>query len=289
MSRPVRWSALGALGAVLLLLVACDEREELRRTERRIVVGAPAAAFCPLPDEDSTISLQATVYGLDGSVAAGVEVTMTTSDGLFPNGTQTEVVRTGEAGFANIVLTTRRPPDDRIVVTGTLEDGREDSTELSAPPDGQTLLLTSTPSIEVGELATIIMPASNLCHVREVLLTLRYDPAVVEYVDAAEGGLLNDFDRAGLPIRTDLFVADSGNGTLSIRYSRLDRPPTGVVISGNVLGVRFRGTAPGNAQIYIEEVTLLPLDGRPYAVSNGTDSAEPLPITVTAPAKLARW
>ena len=47
---------------------------------------------------------------------------MTTTDGLFPNGTQAETVKTGEAGIANIVVTTRRPPDDRIVVTGALKE-----------------------------------------------------------------------------------------------------------------------------------------------------------------------
>lgn len=288
-SPPIHRISVGVLSVALLLVTACDKQEELRRSERRIVVGAPAAGFCPLPDADSTVNVQATVYGLDGSVASGVDVTMTTSDGLFPNGTQTEVVRTGEAGFANIVLTTRRPLDDRIVVTGTLNDGREDSVQLSAPPDGRTLLVASDSSIAVGDEVSVIMPASNLCYIREVLLTVRYNPAVVEYVDSAEAGLLNDLDAAGLPIRTDLYVVDSGTGILSIRYSRLDSPPTGVVISGNVLGVRFRGIAPGDAEIYIEDVSLVPLDGRPYAVTNETDSASALPITVSEAATVARW
>ena len=128
------WLPAAAVLLALLTAAACDKSQGLSEGERRIVVGSISSNLCPLPDADSTVNVQATVYGLDGSVAPGVDVTMTTTDGVFPNGTQTETSKTGEAGIVNLVLTTRRPPDDQILVTGTLPDGKQDSVEIKAPP-----------------------------------------------------------------------------------------------------------------------------------------------------------
>jgi hypothetical protein len=66
-SRPctVRIAAAAALLA-LLSAAACDESKELSKREQRVVVGAISSNICPLPDADSTVNIQATVYGLDG-------------------------------------------------------------------------------------------------------------------------------------------------------------------------------------------------------------------------------
>jgi hypothetical protein len=265
---------------LLLAAASCDESKQLTEGERRIVVGAVASNLCPLPDADSTVNIQATVYGLDGSVAPGVDVTMTTTDGLFPNGTQLETIKTGDAGFANIVLTTRRPPDDRIVVTGTLKDGRDDSVTISAPPDARVTLITADDSVTVGDSITVLVPTTGLCHVRQALFEISYDPAVVKFVTTAEGGILNDMDSGGAPTPTDLYVVDAPRGNLRVNYARTNRPWTGVTSSGTLFGILFEAIAPGEPQIYIRSVTFLPVDERPLTTVNQADTPKEMPITV---------
>ena len=283
-----RLAAAAALVALLTAL-ACDESKELSRREQQIVVGALPSNLCPLPDGDSTVNVQATVYGLDGSVAPGVEVTLTTTDGQFPNGTQVETVKTGDAGIANIVVTTRRPPDDRIVVTGTLKDGKDDSVEIKAPADARVALLTADTAVTVGETITILVPTTGLCHIREALVEVSYDPTVAKFVTTAEGGIFNDPDSGGAATATDLYVVDAPLGDLRVNYARTNRPPTGVTSSGTLFGILFEAIAPGEPQIYIRSVTLFPVDGRPYTTVNGTDSPDALAITVTpAPTAAAR-
>jgi hypothetical protein len=281
-SRPgtARIAATAALLA-LLAAAACDESKELSRREQRVVVGAFSANICPLPDADSTVNIQATVYGLDGSVAAGINVTMTTTDGLFPNGTQVETIKTGDAGIANIVLTTRRPPDDEIVVTGTLEDGKDDSVTINAPPDARVAMITADDEVTVGDTITVLVPTTGLCQARQALFEISYDPAVVEFVTTAEGGVFNDFDAAGAPTPTDLYVVDAPRGTMRINYERTNRPYTGVISSGTLFGILFNAIAAGEPQIYIRSVSFLPVDGRPLTTINQADSPESMPITVS--------
>ncbi len=275
------WLPLAAVLLALLSAAACDTSQELSEGERRVVVGSVTPNLCPFPDADSTVNVQATVYGLDGSVAPGVAVTMTTTDGVFPNGTQTETVKTGEAGIVNLVVTTRRPPDDLILVTGTLPDGKQDSVEIKAPPSPRVALFTQAPSVAVGEEITIIVPVSGLCFVSQALFDISYDPAVVSFDTTAEGGIFNNVDNGGAMTPADLYVVDAPRGNMRINYARTDRPQTGVTISGTLLGIRFTAIAPGLPKIYIRDVSMLPVDGRPYPTDNGTDSPDSLPITVT--------
>ena len=264
----------------LLSAAACDESKELSERERRVVVGALPLNLCPLPDADSTVNVQATVYGLDGSVAPGIDVTMTTSDGLFPNGTQVESVTTGEAGIANIVLTTRRPPDDQIVVTGTLEDGRDDSVTISAPPSARVALITANTSVKVGETITVLVPTTGLCQARQALFDISYDPVIVKFVTTAEGGVFNDTDNGGASTPTDLYVVDAPRGNLRVNYARTNQPWTGVTSTGTLFGILFEAIAPGDPQIYIRSVVFVPVDGRPLTTINQADSPDSMPITV---------
>jgi hypothetical protein len=277
-----RSSWLPAAAALLALLsaLACDESKQLSEGERRIVVGAVSSNICPLPDADSTVNVQATVYGLDGSVAAGVDVTMTTTDGLFPNGTQLETIKTGDAGIVNIVLTTRRPPDDQIVVTGTLKDGKDDSVTINAPPNARVTLITANDTVTVGDSITVLVPTTGLCQARQALLEVSYDPAIAKFVTTAEGGIFNDPDSAGAPTSTDLYVVDAPRGTLRVNYARTDRPTTGVTSSGTLFGMLFEAIAPGDPQIYIRSVTFLPVDGRPLTTVNQADTPDSMQITV---------
>jgi hypothetical protein len=277
-----RSSWLPAAAALLALLsaLACDESKQLSEGERRIVVGAVSSSLCPLPDADSTVNVQATVYGLDGSVAPGVDVTMSTTDGLFPNGTQLETIKTGDAGIVNIVLTTRRPPDDQIVVTGTLKDGKDDSVTINAPPNARVTLVTANDTVTVGDSITVLVPTTGLCQARQALFEISYDPAVARFVTTAEGGIFNDSDNAGAPTSTDLYVVDAPRGTLRVNYARTNRPTTGVTSSGTLFGILFEAIAPGDPQIYIRSVTFLPVDGRPLTTVNQADTPDSMPITV---------
>ncbi|MCU0230166.1 MAG: cohesin domain-containing protein [Acidobacteria bacterium] len=281
------WIAAAAALLALLTALACDESKQLTQGERRIVVGSLTPSVCPAVDGDTTINVQATVYGLDGSVAPGIDVTMTTSDGTFPNGTQVETIRTTQAGIANIVLTTRRPPDDEIVVTGALRDGKDDSVTISAPPNARVTLASGKDTFEIGDKITVLVPTSGLCQVRQALFEIAYDPAVVKFLTTAEGGILNDFDSGGAPTATDLFVVDGPGGALRINYARTSRPPTGVTSSGTLLGLQFEAVGPGEAQIYIRSVSFVPVDERPQTTVNQADTPDEMPITVNPPAPVA--
>ncbi len=276
--RPApRWILLATL---LVLLAACDDPTTLSTKEKGIAVGATAGSICW--DQETglaTTQVIATVFGRDGSVASGTSVRFEAD--VAEATLDPAEARTDDTGRAIVELSTPRPADDRVTVTGYLPDGRSDEVtiQVPAPPFLQFTPETFQPA--VGDEFFLHWYVTAPCNLSRLTVELTWDPDVLEYLPGEweEGGILNQLvsdqgdgtgdasgdGSAGGEDRVPTVVEESSaDGWLRITYRRDDSPRTGVSATGSYLRIRFRAIAPGDADMNAPLVELAPPDDRPF-------------------------
>jgi hypothetical protein len=269
------------LGASAMLLSGCDEATELGPEEQRIRVGAAPRSVCPSPPSpaggegtgESTIV--ATVFGDDGSVQEGLPVELTATRGLLEESSLT----TSRAGQVQTTLSVTRLDDSPVVVTAQTGGGTVDQVELAVPaPPGVAIGTSSTQPFIGRATLTLVFQAGPACNVTEVRFELSYDPEVLDlserfdsgapWVD--ETGAFNAVAVGGGFIPTILEVDENeAAGTLEVLYRRDDVPRTGLTtpLQASLLTMNFDVLATGDAELSLDQVQVIPLDGRPYPIS----------------------
>ncbi|GEM_PF-5112966 len=180
----------------LLLLSGCNDQDNLKEDEQRIVVGfanieerAGIAHLCPDDKggvEISSAQIVATIYGRDGKLQPGVAVDFQSSDGEV-SPLRRESNSEGQAISA--VTITGRGVGDEITVSASISNGETDD-QLILNPDHpflipSTLVLGDEDDdgrLETGETFSILiaMESENdagMCNLSRIFFQLNYDPA----------------------------------------------------------------------------------------------------------------
>ena len=160
-----------------------------------------------------------------------------------------------------------------------------DTVRIAIDPPAQTL--------SAGATATVTVQVSGGAPVYGVELLLRFDPALLEVVDAdavkdgvqVEPGTL----FSGKQTFTAQNAADNTAGTIDYAVT-LAGEPQGVAQGGPIAVIRFRGRAAGQASIAIGQALVADAGGLAIAVSTQDGSivvAGGAPPTATSPAPTA--
>ena len=278
-ARRVFCLAAGLLAAGALLLTGCEEADELAPSEQRIAVGASPVAVCPDPPAPSGApgvgesTIVATIFGDDGAVQEGLEVQLTASRGVLEETTLT----TRATGQVDTTLTAPRSDEAPVLVTATAEGGASAEVRLEVPPTPGIRLSTSSTSPVIGEQSLGIgFQIGAPCNVTELRFTLSYDPAVLDLSEREDGGgpVVEETGTMNAPtgsgdVPTVLEVSeDEASGSVRILYRRDDVPRTGVRSQQirTFLILRFDVLAAEPAELRLERLQVIPLDGRPYAI-----------------------
>jgi hypothetical protein len=147
----------------------------------------------------------------------------------------------------------------------------------------------SSPSVSVGTSSTspfvgratltLLLRIGPSCNVSEVRFRMSYDPEVLdlsERIDSDEPWVdeTGTFDApatGGGFIPTVLVVDENeAGGILEVTYRRDDVPRSGVTNSfaSSYLAMNFDVLSAAPAELSLDDVQVIPLDGRPYPVSD---------------------
>lgn len=122
-------------------------------------------------------------------------------------------------------------------------------------------LLPARHVVDVGEQIALDVAVEGAVDLNSAGLQVRFDPSLLEFVDAFEGGLL----RQG-GVETSFQASQSGN-RVQVGMARIGaEDPSGVRGSGSLLTLVFRATAPGSGEIRIDQAALRDAQGRPLPV-----------------------
>ena len=127
-------------------------------------------------------------------------------------------------------------------IFSTSSDSDSSDSDSSHPTSPATVRLVPDAShYGVGADVTTSLVIENATKVGSVALRLRYDPAVIEYVDSEEGSFMNSDGSV------TLFLAGptAGGGEIAVGLSRLGGGP-GASGSGLLATFRFHSVGPGD-------------------------------------------
>ena len=215
------------------------------------------------------------MFGDDGSVQEGLPVEVTTSRGALEESSLT----TSVAGQAQTTLRVSRQDGSPVIVTASTSGGTVDEVELAVPSPPSVSLAASSARPFIGRATlTLLFQSAPACNVTEVRFRVRYDPEVLDlserfdtgepWVD--EAGTFNAPAVGGGSIPTVLEVdEDEAGGSVQVAYRRDDVPRTGVTSSfaRSYVSMNFDVLTTGPAELSLEGVQVIPLDGRPYPIS----------------------
>lgn len=106
-----------------------------------------------------------------------------------------------------------------------------------------------------GDSFTIQVSANNVSDLLSYGFDILYDPAVIEYVSAAEGALLSENGTVSTSFNEGL---ENGlEGKIVVGASRLTSPPSGVSGSGVLFELNFNALATGSTQLAFDTISFL--------------------------------
>jgi general secretion pathway protein D len=113
--------------------------------------------------------------------------------------------------------------------------------------------------IGVGQQFYVDIKAGDVTDLAGAPFVLTYDPALVEYVSATEGGFLK---KGGKPTLFSV-AADAAAGTLTVKLGRAPNSG-GESGGGTLLSALFRAKAKGAASFGFRSVSFTTVDGKPH-------------------------
>jgi general secretion pathway protein D len=126
-------------------------------------------------------------------------------------------------------------------------------------PAKRGLVQIAAPSgIDAGQQFSVDIKAGDVQDLAGGSLVLSYNPSLVEYVSATEGGFLKKDGKATLYSA----AANPAEGTLTIRLSRAPNSG-GISGAGTLVSVLFRAKAKGAASFGFQSVSFTSADGKP--------------------------
>jgi len=138
---------------------------------------------------------------------------------------------------------------------------RQPIVEQPQASDKATLQIIAPPQVSVGQQFVLVVKANNIKDLAGAPFTLSYDPKLVEYIYASEGGFLKSdgkptvFSGKAVP----------ANGLVNITHSR-STGTGGLSGSGALVSMLFRSKNQGSANFGFSGIKFVGSDGKPLAV-----------------------
>lgn len=158
----------------------------------------------------------------------------------------------GGPGFGGGVQAASRARQGRPAAAGTTEPQQEPAV---------LALLPERHDVDVGDQIALDVTVDGATDLNSVGMQVRFDPSMLEFVDAFESGLL----RQG-GVETSFQASQSGNG-VQVGMARIGaQQTTGVRGSGSLLTLVFRAVGSGEGEIRVDQAALRDAQGRPLPV-----------------------
>jgi general secretion pathway protein D len=132
---------------------------------------------------------------------------------------------------------------------------------IPAPPKRGLVQIAAPAAIEIGQQFSVDIKAGDVQDLASVLLVMSYNPKLVEYVSATEGGFLKKDGKATLYSAT----ANPAEGTLTLNISRTPGSG-GMTGTGTLVSALFRAKSKGAASFAYQRVSFTSVDGKPLEV-----------------------
>jgi general secretion pathway protein D len=128
-----------------------------------------------------------------------------------------------------------------------------------APAKRGLVQIAAPAGIDVGQQFYVDIKAGDVQNLAGASFILSYDPALVDYVSATEGGFLKKDGK----LTTFSAVGSAEEGTLTINLTRTPNSG-GMTGAGTLVSALFREKAKGAASFGFQSLNFTTADGKPH-------------------------
>jgi len=127
-----------------------------------------------------------------------------------------------------------------------------------SPPKRGLVQIAAPAGIDIGQQFSVDIKAGDVQELASSALVLSYNPNLVEFISAAEGGFLKKDGKATIYSAT----ASAAEGILTINLSRVPNSG-GISGAGTLVSALFRAKSKGAASFGFQRVSFTSADGKP--------------------------
>ncbi len=127
-----------------------------------------------------------------------------------------------------------------------------------SPPKRGLVQIAAPAGVDIGQQFSVDIKAGDVQDLAGAALVLSYNPNLVEFISAAEGGFLKKDGKATIYSAT----ASAAEGILTINLSRAPNSG-GISGAGTLVSALFRAKSKGAASFGFQRVSFTSADGKP--------------------------